>query len=79
MERLKAVVVAVVEGTGEVTAEGAIVGEGAIVVVGEGTEVDAKGPHGHTRYYLYILYGSIYIYIYIYRVAQKKVNLFDLF
>jgi hypothetical protein len=59
MERTKAVVVAVVEGTGEVTAEGAIVGEGAIVVVG--TEVDAKGPHGHTRYYLYILYGSIYI------------------
>ena len=60
MEHQEAVaVVVVVEDTGEVTqAVGAIVGVG----VGEGTEVDAKGHHGHILiFHTTYCSGSIYI------------------
>ena len=36
-------------------------------------------PHSSGEFKIYIYKKNIYIYIYIYRVAQKKVNLFDLF
>jgi hypothetical protein len=63
MERQEAVAVAV-EDTGEVTAAGAIVGEGAIVGGGGGggMEVDAKGYHGHIPiFHTNYCSGSIYI------------------